>query len=271
MIIYLITNKINGKQYVGQTTRTLSERMGRHKASAYGVPKHAVGRAIAKHGFENFGVEILAEANTREELDLLEIKFIEECNTLVPNGYNLAGGGHMAKRKTHDETKKKLSEVSNKYWSDSENRKSQSEISKARWQTEDYRQKILATLTSVASDRSIQNQKSISMKVTCAKEEVRKKKSETMRKRLLCPEQRAIIVSKLLESNTKRQKPVRGINKNTGEVIEFPSISATSKAGFIPAHVSKSASSKFRKVSSGGHYWEFLPVLHESEKEINVV
>jgi hypothetical protein len=52
------------------------------------------GRAIRKHGPANFQVEILAEANSREELDLLEILFIAASQANDPRfGYNCKSGG----------------------------------------------------------------------------------------------------------------------------------------------------------------------------------
>lgn len=89
MIIYKLTNEINGKIYVGQTTRTLEERFNAHKYCNTSY----IGKAIHKYGAKNFKKEILAECDTIEELDELEIYFIAKLNSKAPNGYNLTDGG----------------------------------------------------------------------------------------------------------------------------------------------------------------------------------
>ena len=60
-MVYLITNRINGKQYVGQTTRTLEERFSEHAQA-----DSLLGRAIQRDGAENFSREVLAKCETQE-------------------------------------------------------------------------------------------------------------------------------------------------------------------------------------------------------------
>lgn len=91
MIVYLITNLINGKKYVGQTIQPLKSRWACHKSSGRGCP--ALKSAIKKYGEENFKVEEVDQAISREELDVKEKKWIAELNTFTPNGYNLTSGG----------------------------------------------------------------------------------------------------------------------------------------------------------------------------------
>ncbi|MBQ9479005.1 MAG: GIY-YIG nuclease family protein [Selenomonadaceae bacterium] len=93
MVVYLITNTVNGKKYVGQTARPLGQRIREHTISEY-----PIGCAMRKYGRENFTVEILAEGNTIEELCELERFYISTHNTTDPEcGYNLTEGGeHIA-------------------------------------------------------------------------------------------------------------------------------------------------------------------------------
>lgn len=87
-IIYVIINLINGKKYVGQTTRTVEERFREHaKADSF------IGKAIRKYGEENFKGEVLEKCYSAEELNAAEIKWIKELDCKAPNGYNLTGGG----------------------------------------------------------------------------------------------------------------------------------------------------------------------------------
>ena len=88
MIIYKITNLLNNKIYVGQTKRTLEERMSEHCRK----DKLPVDYAIKKYGIENFSVEILDTAETEQELDQKEMKWVAFYNCVTPNGYNLTKG-----------------------------------------------------------------------------------------------------------------------------------------------------------------------------------
>lgn len=92
--IYKITNKINGKSYIGQTRTSLQERMNKHYSDARcekGVT--GIDAAIKKYGQQNFDVDIICECSN-SELDELETYFIQKYDTYnSPNGYNLTQGG----------------------------------------------------------------------------------------------------------------------------------------------------------------------------------
>jgi group I intron endonuclease len=104
MIIYKITNKLNGKAYIGQTVRKLWERLKEHRKNKGSV----MNRAFRKYGKDSFSIEILAECQSIEELNEKEIYFISKFNTIKPNGYNIvAGGGNCL---ASEETKRKMSE-----------------------------------------------------------------------------------------------------------------------------------------------------------------
>lgn len=91
-IIYKITNSITGKSYIGQTVRTLEQRLSSHKTTRDG---RYLSNSIQKHGFHNFTAEILYIAFDKEELNNSEIYFIALYNTLYPNGYNYRLGGNQ--------------------------------------------------------------------------------------------------------------------------------------------------------------------------------
>ncbi|MBQ4495395.1 MAG: GIY-YIG nuclease family protein, partial [Selenomonadaceae bacterium] len=88
-VVYKITNKLNGRSYVGKTTRSVEERFGEHAR----CKKFLVDKAICKYGRENFLVEVIEECETIEQLNEREIFWIAELNCKVPNGYNLTDGG----------------------------------------------------------------------------------------------------------------------------------------------------------------------------------
>jgi group I intron endonuclease len=83
--IYLITNLINGKQYIGQTVQTIKERFYGHISKKNPV----ISKAIKKHGRKNFKIEEIDVAYNQKELDLIEGVYISWFKTLAPNGYNI--------------------------------------------------------------------------------------------------------------------------------------------------------------------------------------
>ena len=100
-VIYILENKINGKRYVGKTIKTFKERFRQHQHS-----NSYIGKALCKNGSDNFE-KILLENVPDEELDYWEIHYINECNSVSPNGYNLTYGGEGGKKS--EEFKKMMS------------------------------------------------------------------------------------------------------------------------------------------------------------------
>lgn len=89
VIIYKITNNINGKVYVGQTCRSLADRMSEHIRHDVIV----IDKAIRKYGIENFTVEQIDVACDIDELNQKECFWIAHYNSMLPNGYNQCAGG----------------------------------------------------------------------------------------------------------------------------------------------------------------------------------
>lgn len=89
--IYLITNKINGRCYVGQSV-DITRRWRQHKEVAY-REQAPLYKAIQKYGIENFDFCVLEECS-REELDSKEIQYIEQYNSYFC-GYNQTRGGNQ--------------------------------------------------------------------------------------------------------------------------------------------------------------------------------
>lgn len=87
MIIYKITNNINGKCYIGKTVGTLEARWKRHmRPSSKCI---YLKNAIQKYGAVNFNIEVIAIAASIDELNTLEKSLILQ---LKP-AYNLRAGG----------------------------------------------------------------------------------------------------------------------------------------------------------------------------------
>lgn len=89
MIIYKAVNKINGKIYIGKTTRELSVRLSEHKHEK----RMPFSSAYQKYGHENFSISIIDTADTEEELNHKERKWIAHYESKKPNGYNITDGG----------------------------------------------------------------------------------------------------------------------------------------------------------------------------------
>lgn len=145
--IYVMTNILNGKQYVGQT---VSHRKNRNRYIPFGY----IGRfkdhiseatcntkkkqcwylnnSIRKDGADAWKVELL-EVCDKHKLDELEIDYIQKLGTIYPNGYNLTCGGKTTISMKHEfsETTNSPSKRGGCKFRDSSTRKLISEKSKS--------------------------------------------------------------------------------------------------------------------------------------------
>jgi len=85
MIIYKITNKVNGKFYIGKTTKTIDQRFKGH------FYKHKDGntylyKSMRKYGFDMFQIEMI------EQTDDLNVRERFWISQLKPH-YNMTEGG----------------------------------------------------------------------------------------------------------------------------------------------------------------------------------
>ena len=104
-IIYKITNLINGKVYIGQTTNSLKRRWSIHKVDKP-YKKSKIIPAIKKYGFGNFNICEIDSAYNREELDYRETYWIKFFDSVM-KGYNILEGGRGHKHSNY--TKEKFS------------------------------------------------------------------------------------------------------------------------------------------------------------------
>jgi group I intron endonuclease len=90
--VYKFTNKVNGKVYIGKTI-DFKRRKKEHRRSAKN-PKHYFGRALRKHGFDNFEIEILIDNISEDKMNELETEFIQVHKSNNRKfGYNQTLGG----------------------------------------------------------------------------------------------------------------------------------------------------------------------------------
>lgn len=94
--IYLITNKINGKQYVGKTENTIDERWREHcnDYQREHCEKRPLYNAMIKYGIDNFEIKELEYLEQGGKLlSDRETYWIEKLNTYGHTGYNATKGG----------------------------------------------------------------------------------------------------------------------------------------------------------------------------------
>lgn len=110
MVIYKVTNILDGKSYIGQTINTAEARWKRHQQDALSrqLDTHFA-RAIRKYGVDNFKLEVIDTAECQEELTNKEIFWIKFYNS-IEEGYNETTakekcGGNTYKSKTEEELK----------------------------------------------------------------------------------------------------------------------------------------------------------------------
>jgi len=89
-IIYKITNKVNNKVYIGQTSRNLETRLKQHIADAknnrYNSLLH---KAMNKYGFEKFDSCVIEKCYTKKELEEMEFHYIMQFKSFG-EVYNLS-------------------------------------------------------------------------------------------------------------------------------------------------------------------------------------
>lgn len=98
-VIYLITNIVNNKIYVGQSVN-FYKRVKIHERTSFNKKNrdynHPLYKAIRKYGIVNFEVKILKRCSSLDELNSSEIFYIKTLDSIIDHGkgYNLEKGGH---------------------------------------------------------------------------------------------------------------------------------------------------------------------------------
>jgi group I intron endonuclease len=127
--IYIITNSVNDKVYIGQTWQTINQRFDGHK-------EHALTReggciklynAMRAHGVDSFSIEPLMKCINQKMANFFEDLFIVTFDA-IETGYNIIRGG--SKGRHTQETKDKLSKMFKGKVVSAETRKKMSDIAK---------------------------------------------------------------------------------------------------------------------------------------------
>lgn len=92
--IYITTNRVNGKRYIGQKKYDTASRWKSYMGSGYHLAA-----SIRKYGKENFDRVIVDWAYSIEELDLKEYEMIEFLGAVESDSYyNMVDGGSVAQK-----------------------------------------------------------------------------------------------------------------------------------------------------------------------------
>ena len=130
MKIYCIENKLNGKKYVGKTTKSIEYRFRRHIEKSSGEDRQHLHNAIRKYGQENFKCYLLEDVSDKDLLSEREMYWIKKLDT-KNIGYNETDGGDGSfGRHVSEETRRKHSEQSKRYYSNPDNKKKVSDATK---------------------------------------------------------------------------------------------------------------------------------------------
>ncbi len=106
--IYKITNKINNKCYLGQTTDLKTRKKAYRDWKWKCVHQEKLYNAFMKYGYDNFTFEVLDDAQDQDTLDFLENIYML-CYDSIQSGYNIREGG--ANGKMSEETKQKMRNI----------------------------------------------------------------------------------------------------------------------------------------------------------------
>lgn len=126
MLIYKVTNLKNGKIYIGKTKHDLFVRKKYHyKSSRRRTTNSIFHKALRKYKEENFLWEVLQFETNIDDLNRLEIAFIEKYKSNII-GYNMTlggEGGDTISMKTLKEKKRQGAKKGNIPWNKGKNMK----------------------------------------------------------------------------------------------------------------------------------------------------
>lgn len=112
--IYVITNDVNGKRYVGKTNNSIDKRFKEHikDSKKERCEKRPLYNAMNKYGIEHFHIKELEECSAEESAKREEY-WIAKLDTYGHNGYNATRGGDSKKYYDYKEIADKYLELQN--------------------------------------------------------------------------------------------------------------------------------------------------------------
>lgn len=251
--VYKITNIVNWKVYIGQSINLIN----RWKDHIHALNRNdsnctLLQRAWNKYGQKSFSFEIL-ELCAEEQLDEIEIKYIEIYDALNPDkGYNIEPGGNKNKHLS-EETKQRLREshLGRRHTEEAKRKMSESRTGEGngmygRHHTEEAKKKMSEAKKGKPGHPCSDYAKERASQANLGKivsEETRKKLSESHKGR---------------PAHNKIMMPVYCIELD--KVFECPS-DAAKELGIKNAANIMDCCKHIRK-TCGGYHWEFAYVIY---------
>tara|TARA_Y100000310_G_scaffold341482_1_gene440758 strand:+ start:534 stop:1364 length:831 start_codon:yes stop_codon:yes gene_type:complete len=251
--IYLITNAINGKIYVGCSIN-IPRRIYHHKCRL-NANKHAnkhLQRSINKHGLASFTIKILKKCKSGL-LSKIEQSYLDSLNCFSPHGYNIEP---LAGQASHaPETKAKLSKLAKERWENPT-----MEMIKGAKRTKEKNiasglfDRISKNKTGVPRSEQTRKKLSTSIRDSEACKKIRQKIADSKRGTKRPPEE----VYKI-QMNARGRKGIIQIDNNGKEINRFRSLRhAREITGFAPCEISKVCKGQYSCYpKSNGFKWSF--------------
>lgn len=256
--IYVFTNKINNKKYVGQSINP-KERYKQHIKDSKN-DNLLFHNAINKYGIDNFDFEIIEKDVSIEEIGCREMFWIKELNSKKPNGYNLTDGGEGTIGYSHtEEAKIKMSCMKKGKFTHYQTQETRDKISmankgtkpsdfcikraietnKGRSISEETKKKISDSSKGVKKSpkhvekvrKALLNRKEEDKKKSYAKAVKTKRNNgvEFGKHFLELSDEDKKLMYEKISINNKRSTPIKGVNILDGSIVEFHSIGAAGK------------------------------------------
>lgn len=252
--IYKITNNINGKSYIGLTTKERpTDRYSQHRYLARHPEQETKGlgtnsilhEAMRKYGVDNFSFEIIEEVPEDVNLNEREKYWIKFYHTYVKeplcNGYNLTEGGEgtpgFSRPQTIEEREKRKQSNKQFYIDHPEAREQLKKRTKKLWENEEYRKKV------TESNR----------KFYAEHPDMFKGKNNPFYGKKHTEESKV----KIREAVAKQKKKIVQLDKNTLEEIQIFDGVRDAEAALNVSHGWLSKAAKQNKVAYG-YRWKFL-------------
>ena len=262
--IYIITNRVNGKQYVGRTIgRDPMARVNQH-LDCDGGSEYLM-NSVKYHGRSSFDVELIPYPGvSNDALNSIEVWKITQLGTLHPNGYNLTQGGEggvpseIVRQKMsaaikealkRPEVKERRSAAMKEVNKRPEVKERQSAAQKEAQNRPEVKERKSAAM------KEVQNRPEVKAKraATNNRPEVKERKSAAMKEVMNRPEVKA------KHAATNKRKRLKRID-DLFEVMSLGEMTRLRNSGISWSRIAKKAGITFVQLDSIRHYPEFAEI-----------
>ena len=250
--IYRVLNKITKKCYIGESkSKDVNWRWREHKRKIEinkGCP--ALRDAVKKYGIENFEFSVIIICFDDERFKY-EKEYIKKYNSVVPNGYNITGGGEGGGFQGKKHTEQVKTDIRNqskpKYIDNPELRKQISERNKIMMSNPEVREKIKNGLLNSEKWKKVIEEKRIgNYKQIKHGEEAKNKISESLKK----------YYASNVQIDNKLGTKIKQYDIDNNLLYEYISISEASRKTSVPKS-SISVHQKDNTKTGGGFIWKY--------------